>query len=477
MEHYRLIYEVLAKSSNVAGFRILDAGCGAGSGVAWLSHIQPGWSIHGYTLSKLQYEFAVEQVGLGTMHVQSFDQIEGEWDAIYAVESIIHSQSLQTTISEVASHLAPGGYFILIDDFLRSAKDRNSCEVSMFQLHWLANSLPTTEDLSALAKLHGLTLEEERDIGKEYDVVGLNYKGEVHHGLPRDFSNLTTQPWVGAALRHTLTVRGVIDYKLFVFRKRVAEEGASLKRGGPYIIKPVYMEGKGKSGGSEQACLSSWYCCGKGRDIWHDLDTNRTATTQFLKLPEDLFNSYMEVFARHLTLFYQDGDFSKGKFLDIGATGSTAAGMITTESKFLHFAGPLEYWMLDSDRGAKGLNRTILCDITDCPEGADMLFDVTFSHGVLEHVRKPWNAFKQIGQMTRTGGLSLHMVPWSYQYHATPHDYFRFSHEALSSLMEDNGFRVLESGYDVCSKPAEMTAIIDEHMDTIILSYVVAMKV
>merc|ERR1719277_1419386 len=133
--------------------------------------------------------------------------------------------------------------------------------------------------------------------------------------------------------------------------------------------------------------------------------------------------------------------------------------------------------MLDSDPGAKGLNRTIVCDITDCPQAAATTFDVTFSDGVIEHVRRPWDAVKQIGQMTRTGGLSLHMVPWSYQYHATPHDYFRFSHEALSSLFEDNGFRVLDSGYDVCSKPKNIKAQVDEHMDSITLSYVVAIKV
>ena len=33
------------------------------------------------------------------------------------------------------------------------------------------------------------------------------------------------------------------------------------------------------------------------------------------------------------------------------------------------------------------------------------------------------------------------MVPFLWRYHADPHDYFRFTHEALEKLMKDNGFK------------------------------------
>jgi len=43
--------------------------------------------------------------------------------------------------------------------------------------------------------------------------------------------------------------------------------------------------------------------------------------------------------------------------------------------------------------------------------------------------------------------------------------------------MEDRGFEVLEVGYDICEKPEKILKTrIDEHFDTIWLSYVIAKK-
>ena len=81
---------------------------------------------------------------------------------------------------------------------------------------------------------------------------------------------------------------------------------------------------------------------------------------------------------------------------------------------------------------------------------------MTFSHTVLEHASRLWRSFATILRITRPGGLTLHLVPWSYQHHATPEDNYRFSHTALRVLLEDGGFEVLDVGYDVCTKPEHM---------------------
>ena len=149
----------------------------------------------------------------------------------------------------------------------------------------------------------------------------------------------------------------------------------------------------------------------------------------------------MEVFAKHLNQLYQTlpAGYSGGRFLDIGATGSTTSGMQQVTSKFAHFTGPLEYWMLDSDVGAKSLNNTLYCDIVNCPQAETCGFDVTFSHTVLEHASRPEKTFDTIARITKKGGLTMHLVPWSYQYHATPDDYYRFSHSALKVLVSSKG--------------------------------------
>ena len=71
----------------------------------------------------------------------------------------------------------------------------------------------------------------------------------------------------------------------------------------------------------------------------------------------------------------------------------------------------------------------------------------------------------------------MHLVPWSYQYHATPDDNYRFSHKALTTLLEDRGFEVLDVGYDICTQPEHMLKNRkDEHFEKIWLTYVVGRK-
>ena len=69
-----------------------------------------------------------------------------------------------------------------------------------------------------------------------------------------------------------------------------------------------------------------------------------------------------------------------------------------------------------------------------------------------------WKAFDTIARITKRGGLTLHLVPWSYHFHATPADYYRFSHQALASLLE-RGFEVLAVGLDVCTRPLRKTVL------------------
>ena len=72
----------------------------------------------------------------------------------------------------------------------------------------------------------------------------------------------------------------------------------------------------------------------------------------------------------------------------------------------------------------------------------------------------------------------MHIVPFSYQYHATPDDNYRFSHKALTSLLEDRGFKVLDVGYDICTKPEKvLREKVDEHFDVIWLTYVIGQKI
>ena len=387
---------------------------------------------------------------------------------------------------------------------------------------WLANVLITPHEFEKLANSFGLEMVENRDLLKEYDVVKINYRN--HKPEIKPIADRTHQGWMGFKWRQRMTVEGKLEYNMIVFKKTTGkepprrlidgDEKAAMKSAAAALavefadgsdsdsgvcasvpsskddshaefteITAQLMSGKGNNGGKPITCLSGWYCCDKGAEWYDNLDVHRTDNTVYLRLDRKLFGHYIDVFAKHLNEHYKTypevsstSAATKGWFLDIGGTGSTASEMKQVTSKFQHFAGPLDYWILDSDLGAEGLDRTLFCDIDDCPAAETCGFDVTFSHTVLEHAKRPWKSFDTIVRLTKKGGLTMYLVPWSYQYHATPDDNYRFSHKALVTLLEDRGFDVLEVGYDICTKPEKMMKRIDEHYGIIWLTYVVGRK-
>ena len=84
-------------------------------------------------------------------------------------------------------------------------------------------------------------------------------------------------------------------------------------------------------------------------------------------------------------------------------------------------------------------------DITMLP-GVDVVADVlllpfpagVFQHvdcdAVLDHVRDPFTAMREITRVTATGGTIHVVTPFCHPFHAYPHDYWRFTPAALKQL-------------------------------------------
>ena len=83
----------------------------------------------------------------------------------------------------------------------------------------------------------------------------------------------------------------------------------------------------------------------------------------------------------------------------------------------------------------------VVCDLARLPFRADSV-DAFASRSVLEHVPEPQAVVGELWRCTRPGGLSLHLVPFLYPFHASPHDYRRWTHAGLARLFE--GFTVEE---------------------------------
>jgi len=436
--HYELIHGSLTRYGK-ARQTVLDAGCGLGSALMWMEQREPTWTLQGRTISDEQLQFIEQKLPQHKFQVQlqSYDELnddETPFDAIYSIEAMIHSTDIAKTLSVWARHLAADGTIVIIDDFLSPGVNRDEPDVEFFSKSWLANSLVTTVELSAIARRSGLELVESRDLLAEYRIVELNYRNSIPKMDPD--ANKNHQGWMGSKLRQKLTVEGKLGYNMVVFKKKDWTAAASDENCPSVPSSPATSVSTFPNIIAKDECLSGWYCCNQSANYLEQLAANRTHRYGYLKLDESLFGNYMEIFAAQLNSFYKQlpGDYT-GRFLDIGATGSTASGMTQVTTKFQHFAGPLEYWMLDSDPAAKALNQTIYCDVCDCPDASTCGFDVTFSHTVLEHASHPHKAFDTVARVTKKGGLTMHLLPFSYQYHATPDDYYRFSHSALKVLV------------------------------------------
>lgn len=70
-------------------------------------------------------------------------------------------------------------------------------------------------------------------------------------------------------------------------------------------------------------------------------------------------------------------------------------------------------------------------------------FDGIFSSEVLEHVSNPEEMLPELYRVLRPGGKILITVPFVWNEHEMPHDYFRFTREGIRVQFEKAGFRVL----------------------------------
>ena len=80
-------------------------------------------------------------------------------------------------------------------------------------------------------------------------------------------------------------------------------------------------------------------------------------------------------------------------------------------------------------------------------------FDVIISCSTFEHFKYPHLAAHEVMKALRIGGVLFIQTHQSFPLHAYPHDYFRFSREALTGLFgAQMGFRVLAADYEFPAK-------------------------
>lgn len=118
-------------------------------------------------------------------------------------------------------------------------------------------------------------------------------------------------------------------------------------------------------------------------------------------------------------------------------------------------------WILEIGSGIKRRSeRVINLDIELAPD-VDLLgdghflpirssaIDVVIAEAVLEHVKNPQQVVAEIYRVLKSGGIVYAAIPFLQCYHASPHDYQRYTVSGIEELFSD--FQRIESG--ACAGP------------------------
>ncbi|MCI0478739.1 MAG: methyltransferase domain-containing protein, partial [Anaerolineales bacterium] len=125
------------------------------------------------------------------------------------------------------------------------------------------------------------------------------------------------------------------------------------------------------------------------------------------------------------------------RVLDVGA-GSVVeknrrAGQYALADKYAQLVQQRGYLGLDVEPGA---NVTFVADAHALPM-ADASLDGVIMVSVLEHLYDPIRAANEVARVLKPGGVYFSYAPFYHPYHASPHDYFRFTQEGYRYLLRD----------------------------------------
>jgi SAM-dependent methyltransferase len=97
------------------------------------------------------------------------------------------------------------------------------------------------------------------------------------------------------------------------------------------------------------------------------------------------------------------------------------------------------YVTLDHDQSPHGGDVDIVGSADSIPT-ADASFDVVLCTQVLEHVAEPLAVLGEFHRVLTPAGKVIATVPFAWEEHELPHDYFRYTKPGIEHLLERAGF-------------------------------------
>ncbi len=216
--------------------RVLDAGCGFG-GTIFHWQRRAGGRYDGLTLSRVQLRVARREArhralaDVCRFHLQSYDAAApgaGGFDAVVAIESLIHSPNLERTIPNLAAALRPGGRMLILDDMATGDLDRaRPHEAELLRRHWGCARYSTEDDYRRALGRAGLELILDEDLSARMqprptavlDRLETRY-ARLHRALPLRPVRTIISAYLGGIGLERLHAASDVRYRLLVARKR-----------------------------------------------------------------------------------------------------------------------------------------------------------------------------------------------------------------------------------------------------------------
>ena len=148
--------------------------------------------------------------------------------------------------------------------------------------------------------------------------------------------------------------------------------------------------------------------------------------------PSDPYYLAINPRIKHLRAFVFE---KKGILIDIGCGEMPFKQFIMESSDIDHYCG------LDILQNRSGTVNVL----TDCATKLPIMkkcADIVFLNSVLEHVNEPFDVLKESYRVLKNDGYVYVYVPFMWQEHEEPYDYFRFTRFGLRYLLEKSEFQV-----------------------------------
>jgi len=110
--HVRVILETFG---DLAGRRVLDAGCGKGRFARVLAGEHPQARIHAMDIALAMLQFVQPPLHPCAGSLTALPYADGAFDALYATESLEHAVNIEGAVAELCRVVKPGGRIVVID--------------------------------------------------------------------------------------------------------------------------------------------------------------------------------------------------------------------------------------------------------------------------------------------------------------------------------------------------------------------------